>query len=60
VFFRSSYMGGKNMFNQKYWKEGELSIKRIELVQHIEEEAAAELPANATNEVNKHVCEYCK
>lgn len=47
------------MFNQKYWKEGELSIKRTELVQQTGKEVNAELPANVTKEVNKHVCEYC-
>lgn len=47
------------MCNRKYWKEDEVSIKRIELVQQIEKEADSETRANVTNEANMHVCACC-
>lgn len=46
------------MCKQKYWKEGELSIKRMELIQQIEKEADVETPANVTDEASEYICDY--
>lgn len=47
------------MCKQRCRKGGDLSIKRMELLQQIRKEADANTPANVINQTNKYVCEYC-
>ena len=52
-------MCNEKICTEKKWPSGELSIKRMGVLQQIEKDADAETPSNVTNEANKHVCEYC-